>query len=361
MINKEFFKQVDEIAIERELNKDDIYEIMKKAFEKAYQKVYGLTSCRVQINPERSEINLYQLRLVVNAYSLLKNTDGVDEILIEDASKLRGNKNVKVGQIIEIPVSIKDLGRLGATVAKQTYNNSIKSLEREKAYEYFKSLEGEMINATVTDTNENYIFLSIGRNIHTILPLKELLPNDDPKTGDYLKVFIRKVEPTTRDPKVLVSRNDRNLINRLLETYIPEIGEGIIEVKGIARDPGDRTKIAVFSNDPNVDAIGSCVGEGGTRIKEIVDALNGEKIDLYKWSENIPELIANSLQPAQVTKVLSVDPKTKSSIVIVPDDQLSLAIGKQGQNVRLAVQSCGWKIDIKSLKDAFDEGLIELS
>lgn len=360
MVNKEFFKFVDEIAAERELNKDEIYEIMKKAFTYAYKKLYDSTSCKVTINPDKHEINLYGIKKVVEEIQddLLED-DGIDQILVEDARKLKGKSTVKAGQIIEIPVGIKELGRSGASAAKQVFNQSIKSLEREKAYNYFKNQEGEMINAEIVDINENFVILNVGKGVTTALPKKELLVNDNPKSGDFIKVFIRKVEQTTRDPKVYVTRNDRNLINRLLETYIPEIASGIIEVKGLARDAGDRTKIAVYSNDPQVDAIGSCVGEGGERIKEIVAALNGEKIDLYQWSANPEELIANSLQPATVTKVLSIDPKEKSSIVIVPDDQLSLAIGKQGQNVRLAVQSCGWKIDIKSLKDAFDEGLIE--
>ena len=145
-----------------------------------------------------------------------------------------------------------------------------------------------------------------------------------------------------------------------MENYIPEIKNGVIEIKGIARDPGDRTKIALFSNDEKVDAIGSCVGEGGARIREIVNALGGEKVDLYKWSEDPEELIANSLQPASVTRVLSIDVKNKTSQVVVPDDHLSLAIGKQGQNVRLAVQSCGWKIDIMPTSEAYEKGLINI-
>jgi N utilization substance protein A len=163
---------------------------------------------------------------------------------------------------------------------------------------------------------------------------------------------------TTKDPKVSVSRTDRALVIRLMENFIPEIKSGIIEIKGIARDPGDRSKIALYSNDPKVDAIGSCVGEGGSRIRDIVNALGGEKVDLYKWSEVPEELISNSLQPANVTKVLSIDPKTKSSVVVVPNDHLSLAIGKSGQNVRLAVQSCGWKIDIMPVTEAYEKGLL---
>ena len=360
MISKEFYKNLNDVSENRELPKEDLYEIVKRAFVYAFKKIFGNESCRVVLNPDKQEINIYKVERVVEEYSQTPAEDGISEILLENARKLKGKSNVKVGQIIETPVAMSELGRQGANMMKSTFNQSLKQLEREKAEAYFKNLEGEMIKAKVVDVKEDFLILDIGRNITTFLPKKELLVNDKPMVGDYLRVFIRKVEHTNKDPKVYVSRNDRNLINRLLETYIPEIAEGIIEVKGIARDPGDRCKIAVYSNDPNVEAVGACVGEGGSRIKEIIDALNGEKIDLYKWSPNIEETIANSVQQSQVTKELNVDPKTKTSVAIVPDDELSLAIGKSGQNVRLAVQSSGWKIDIKSLKQAFDEGLVNL-
>ena len=360
MISKEFYKNLNLVSEARELPKEDLYEIIKRAFIYAFKKKYGNESCKVVLNPDKQEINLYKVEKVVEEYSEGPQEDGIAEILITDARKLKGKSNVKVGQIIETPVPMAELSRPAVNMMKSTFNQSLKQLEREKAENYFKELEGEMILAKVVEVKDDFLILDIGRNITTFLPKKELLVNDHPKAGDTLRVFIRKVEHTNKDPKVYVSRNDKNLISRLLETYIPEIAEGIIEVKGIARDPGDRTKIAVYSNDPNVEAIGACVGEGGVRIKEIIDALNGEKIDLYKWSPNIEETIANSLQPATVTKVINVDPKTKTSIAIVPDEELSLAIGKSGQNVRLAVQSSGWKIDIKSLKQAFDEGLVNL-
>ncbi len=360
MISKEFFKNLNEVAEQRDLAKEDIYEIIKKALVYAYKKAFGDDSCKITLNPDKQEINIYKVFRVVDHLSDEVTEDSIKEILVDEARKFKGKSNAKVGQIIEIPVTIDELGRQGASQMKSMFNQSLKQLEREKAEAYFKNLEGEMIQAKVVDVKDDFLILNIGRNLTTFLPKKELLINDNFQVGDFVRVFIKKVEHTNKEPKVYVTRNDRNLINRLLETYIPEIATGVIEVKGIARDPGDRCKIAVYSNDPNVEAIGACVGEGGERIKEIINALNGEKIDLYKWSPNIEETIANSLQPATVTKVLNVDPKTKTSIVIVPDDELSLAIGKSGQNVRLAVQSCGWKIDIKSLKEAFDEGLVEL-
>ena len=210
----------------------------------------------------------------------------------------------------------------------------------------------------IDEKHDNQLVLSIGNGISTLLPRKELLKSDEVNVGDHINVYISSVEQGTKGPRVFVSRNDKHFVIRLLEQYVSEIHDGIVEIKGIARDPGDRSKIALYSNDPKIDAIGSCVGEAGLRIRQIVDALGGEKVDLYKWSENPEELIANSLQPAAVTKVLSVDVKEKSSVVIVPDDHLSLAIGKMGQNVRLAVQSCGWKIDIMPVSEAYDKGLL---
>ncbi len=360
MISKEFYKNLNLISKEYELSTEDLYEIIRKSLVYAFKRCFGHESCRIVLNPDKQEIHIYKVERVVEELSKGQPEDGISEILVEDARKLKGKSTVKVGQVIETPVPLDEISRQGANMMKVTFSQGLKQLIREKAEAYFKDLEGEMIKAKVIDVKDDFLVLDIGRSVTTYLPKKELLPNDNPREGEYLRVFIKKVEHTNKEPKVYVSRNDRNLINRLLETYIPEIANGIIEVKGIARDPGDRTKIAVYSNDENVEAIGACVGEGGSRIREIIDALNGEKIDLYKWSPNIEETIANSLQPATVTKVLNVDPKTKTSVAIVPDDELSLAIGKSGQNVRLAVQSSGWKIDIKSLKQAFDEGLITL-
>ncbi|MDE5868278.1 MAG: transcription termination factor NusA, partial [Anaeroplasmataceae bacterium] len=280
------------------------------------------------------------------------------EMLLEDAKKIKSS--YKVGDLVYQQENLKNYSRTTILSAGNVYKQGVRTLEREKAYQYFKSLENEMINAEISNIGDRFITLKLGFNVTTILPLNELLPNDRLVIGNYIRVYVKKVEQTTKEPKVVVSRNERNLVTRLLENYIPEIKSGVIEIKGLARDAGDRTKIALYSNDEKVDAIGSCVGEGGSRIKEIVNALGGEKVDLYKWSENPEELITNSLQPASVTRVLKIDPKNKTSQVVVPDDHLSLAIGKQGQNVRLAVQSCGWKIDIMPTSEAYEKGLINI-
>ena len=356
MINKEFFKNAEDVAQAKGITVEDVYEQIKKGLVNSFKKIYGNTSCRVVINPEKNEILLFSVHKVVENYSEELDPEQPQEMLLEDAKKIKSS--YKVGDIVEQQINIKGFGRTAIGAAKSVYTQGIRTIEREKAYNYYKDLEDEMVTGEVSNIGEKYIVIDLGYNVTSTLPLSELLPNDHFNIGDSIRVYIKKVEQTTKEPKVSISRTDRQLVTRLMENYIPEIKSGIIEIKGIARDPGDRSKIALYSNDPKVDAIGSCVGENGSRIREIVNALGGEKVDLYKWSDQPEELIANSLQPASVTKVLSVDPKTKTSVVVVPDEHLSLAIGKSGQNVRLAVQSCGWKIDIMPTSAAYEKGLL---
>ncbi len=366
MINKEFFKLAEEDAEARGFDLDEVLGCMERALIGAFKKEHGNTSCKVEFKKDKNEIILYSIHKVVEEYTVYDEENPVleteepvyAEMLLADAKKIKSS--IKVGDILTQTENLKNYKRLTILSASNVYKQGIRTLEREKAYHYFKELENEMITAEVANIGERFLTLSLGFNVTSILMLSELLPNDSFKIGDFIRVYVKKVEQTTKEPKVIVSRTERNLVTRLLENYIPEIKEGIIEIKGIARDPGDRTKIAIYSNSPDVDAIGSCVGEGGARIKEIVNALGGEKVDLYQWSAVPEELIANSLQPASVTKVLEVDVKNKTSRVVVPDDHLSLAIGKQGQNVRLAVQSCGWKIDIMPTSEAYEKGLIQI-
>lgn len=357
MVSKDFFENIKKVAEENGMSEDEILEITKRAIAKSAQKQSGLTSV-VEINPEKNMIRVFTVQKVVEAYTPDDSEEApeMSEILLEDAKAIKSS--YKVGDVIKTEVNPKEFDRQTARSAKSTFGSDLKAAERKRAYEYFKSCEGEMIVAAVVDRNDRFVFLDLGQGVTTVLPLGELLKNDSFGIGDNIKVYVKKVEETSKNPKVVVSRSDKNLVTRLLEMNIEEIKSGIVEIKGIARDAGDRCKIAIYSNDSKVDALGACVGEGGSRIKEVVNALNGEKIDLYKWSENPEELIANSLQPAHVTKVLNIDPKTKTSLAIVPDDQLSLAIGKNGQNVRLAVMSCGWKIDIKPTSEAYNEGLL---
>lgn len=366
MINKAFFENAQEVAESKGISVQDVYDNFAKGLKNSFKKIYGHSSCKVDINPDKNEILLYGVYQVVDELPTeedLENEEVAEEdeiakITLAEAKTIK--KSAKIGDIITKQENIKDLSRTAIGAVKSVYTQGMRTRQRELAYEHFKELENEMVIGEVTNINDKYITLNLGYNVTTSLPVSEKLVNDNFQIGDNIRVYIKKVEQTSKDPKVQVSRSDRNLVTRLMENYIPEIKSGIIEIKGIARDPGDRSKIALFSNDPQVDAIGSCVGTGGDRIKKIVDALGGEKVDLYKWDENPEELIKNSLQPAAVTTVLEVNVKDKSSKVVVPDEQLSLAIGKSGQNVRLAVQSCGWKIDIMPTSEAYEKGLIKL-
>ena len=368
MINKAFFENAKEVAESKGISVQDVYDNFAKGLVNSFKKIYGHSSCKVDINPEKNEILLYGVYQVVDELPTeeeLENEELDEEeenpiakITLAEAKAIKSS--AKVGDIITKQENIKNLSRTAIGAVKSVYTQGMRTRQREIAYEHFKELENEMVIAEVTNITDKYITLNLGYNVVTSLPVSEKLANDNFEIGDNIRVYIKKVEQTSKNPKVSVSRSDRNLVTRLMENYIPEIKSGIIEIKGIARDPGDRSKIALFSNDPQVDAIGSCVGTGGERIKKIVDALGGEKVDLYKWDENPEELIKNSLQPASVTAVLEVNAKDKTSKVVVPDEQLSLAIGKSGQNVRLAVQSCGWKIDIMPTSEAYEKGLLKL-
>ena len=365
MIKKDFFVEAQNLAEARGIDVEDVYEIFKKALENSYKKMYNSTSCRIEIKPEKFSILVYSVRKVVSEYTDYNSltdeekeafSNDVDEILLEDAKKIK--EKAKVGDIIEYQVNLKDFGRTAVLASKSITTQGVRTKQRENTYDYFKKLENEMVTAEIANITEKAIILDLGNSGYATMPKSEVGPTEEMEIGKRFTVYIKSVEQTNKDPKILVTRSDKQLVIRLMENHIPEIADGTIEIKGIARDPGDRSKVAIYSNKESVDAIGSCVGEGGQRIKDVVNALGGEKIDLYKWSEDPVELITNSLQPASVTRVLSVDPKTKSSVVVVPDEHLSLAIGKSGQNVRLAVQSCGWKIDIMPVSEAYKKGLL---
>ena len=354
MTSKEFYKQLELLAEEKGLTLEQLLEAFEKGLINGYKREHGNTSVRVEFKPEKHEINMFTRRIVIAS---MEDRDPECEILpiLLHQAKEKFHR-AKVGDIVEEPVNIKEFGRLAAGQVKQILNQNIKAFERENLYKYFKNLENEMIGAIVIAEDENQLTLNIGQGVSTILPRKELLKNDQVHVGDRITVYISSVATDTKGVKVYVSRNDKHFVIRLLEQYVPEIKEGIIEIKGLARESGERTKIALYSNDPSVEAIGSTVGEGGSRIKYVTNALGGEKIDLYEWSEDPKTLIAHALQPCQVIAVINVDPINKTSLAIVPDDQLSLAIGKNGQNVRLAVQSSNWKIDIKPESVARNQG-----
>jgi transcription termination/antitermination protein NusA len=352
MISKEFFKALEQIELEKGIDRHKILDVFAKGLLNAYKKDFnGQQNAEVVYNEDKYEIQIITRTTVVEEVD--PEVEKGTQITLEEAQELK--KNAKIGDVIEQRVTPKDFGRIAASSAKQMLTQGLKQLEREKNYDIFVKKTGEMVIAEVVAVSADFVTLDVGYDTETSIPAKDLAPQTL-QVGDQIRVYITKVELTPKGPKVFVSRTDRNLVKRLMENAIPELHEGVIEIVGIARDPGDRSKICVASHNPKVDPVGACLGKNGSRIKDVIDSLGGEKIDIYKYSDDPVELIKNAIQPAKVTHVI-IDPKDHSAIAIVPDDQLSLAIGKKGQNARLAVQSSGWKIDIKSAADAEIQGI----
>ncbi len=349
MISKDFFRALDMIAAEKGLEKEKILEVMGRGLLNAYKKVHNTSeNARIDFNEEKNEIMLSA------EYVVVKEVLNPGEISLAVAKKRK--KSAKLGDVITIKEKIKDFGRIAASSAKQILTQGLKQLEREKAYDVFKEKENEMITTEIVALNKDFVTLDLGQNLETSLPRKELLKSDDIHVSARLKVYITKVEMTTKGPKVFVSRTDKNLVKRLIEQVCPEIMDGTVEIMGIARDPGDRSKVAVYSHDPNVDPVGAVVGYKGSRILEVLEALQGERIDIYKWSSKPIELIASAMEPAKIIAI-NPDKKKKQALIIVKDKDLTAAIGVRGQNAKLAAQSSGWKIEIKSISQAKEEGI----
>ena len=370
MISKGFYEQLETIAAERHIEIDDVLAAVKVALIKACQLEGCTGAIDVEFNHEQKNIRIYESFIVVDEI----DPEGPEgQILLEQAKEIRAR--VRVGSEFRHEVKFTQIGRKGATRFKQIFIQGLKELGGKRAYEYFKEKEGEVVSAHIIKKTDSALGLNIGLDVITFMPIEEVLPGEKCEVGMNIKVCITKVEAhnlgydenmyldaqtrtkveeTGKGPKVFVSRSNKDLIKRLFEMYIPEVASGVIEVMAIAREPGSRTKVAVKSNNINVDAKGSCVGMQGQRVRQINEALAGERIDIFVWQNDPVQLIAQALTPARVISVLA-DPETKKSTVIVPDDQFSLAIGKGGQNVRLASLTTGWKIDIKDETAAYRE------
>jgi transcription termination/antitermination protein NusA len=283
------------------------------------------------------------------------------EIALPDALKL--DRNAEIGSTVRDERQPADFGRIAAQTAKQVILQRIHEAERDAVYDFYHQKEGELITGTVqsVDYRSNAVTVTLSKKAEGILAAEDQLPNDRYRIGQSVRCLLAEVTKGTRGPQIRLSRTHRNMLRRLLEREIPEIYSGTVEVKSIAREPGQRSKVAVFASQPGVDPVGSCVGLRGTRIQNIVDELNGEKIDVVEWSSEVRNFISNALSPARPSDtILLEDGDVRTAIVVVPDRQLSLAIGKEGQNARLAAKLTGWRIDIKSETEAATEGLSEL-
>lgn len=353
MTSKSFFESLEAIAIERSLAIEDVLAKVEIAMGVACRDTQYNGDIKLEVDFEKKRVRVFEYKYVVEEF-----TEGnKGEISVEEAQALKPRSKMKPGMEIRTEVEFTKFGRKAAGKFKNTFNNELKNLEREEAYNFFSEKAGEIITATVNDVNQNFVTFMIGKGIFASMPLSESVPGEEFKPGDQKKVYITKVEKTTKGPKVYLSRNNKEIVKRLFELTIPEISDGTIEIMGIARDPGSRTKIGVLATKPNLDPKGACVGQGGLRIKSINEALNNEKIDIFTWKNDPIDLVAEALLPARSLSVIIDDKKSKQATVIVRDDQFSLAIGRAGQNVRLASFAIDWRIDIKRFSDAIKEGI----
>lgn len=339
-MNAEFIAALDQIAQEKNISKEVLLETVEVALINAYKKDYGAGhQVRVTIDREDGTIHILESKTIVETVE-----NDQTEMSLEQARKY--SAKYEIGDVVEYDVTPTSYGRIAAQTAKQVVVQRIREAERDLLYNQFVSLEHELVTGVVRRVERKNVIVEIG-NTETVLTAEEQPETEAYEIGERIKLYVAEVKRTTKGSKIVVSRSNVGLVKRLFEREVAEIQDGIVEIKSISRDPGSRTKLAVASLDENVDPIGACIGNKGSRVQSIVDELHGEKIDIIKYSDDPEEYIKAALAPAQVISV-ELDEESKSCHVVVPDFQLSLAIGKRGQNACLAAKLTGWKIDIKS-------------
>lgn len=343
----EFIEALSEIEREKGISKDVLIEAIEAALISSYKRNFNTAqNVRVDINRLTGVIKVFARKTVVDEV-----LDPRLEISIDAAREI--HPNYHMDDIAEIEVTPRDFGRIAAQTAKQVVTQRIREAERGLIYDAFIDKEEDIVTGIVQRQDLRNIYVDLGK-VEALLPLNELMPTEKFKQGDRIKAYITKVENTTKGPQILLSRTHPGLLKRLFELEVPEIFEGVVEIRSVAREAGYRSKIAVHSRNPEVDPVGSCVGPKGQRVQTIVSELRGEKIDIVRWSDQIQDFVANALSPSKVLEVVVYETE-KVARVIVPDYQLSLAIGIKGQNARLAAKLTGWKIDIKSETQAEQE------
>ena len=347
-MNQEFIGALKEIVKDKGISEDLLFTTIEDALVAAYKKNYaGPTSSaqnvKVTIDRESGEIHVYSQKIVVEEVF-----DNVTEIALEEAQEIKPTYDLD--DVVDFEVTPKNFGRVAAQLAKGVVTQRIREAERSIIYGEYKEKEYDIITGTVLREDKGNVFVNIGK-LETAIGPNEQIPREKYKFNEKIKLYVVEVKNTSKGAQIIVSRTHPGLVKRLFELEVPEIYEGVVEIKSISREAGSRSKIAVVSHDENVDPMGACVGPKGARVQNIVNELKGEKIDIIKWSKNPEEFIASSLSPAKVVSV-TVDEDSKSAKVVVEDNQLSLAIGKEGQNVRLAAKLTNWKIDIKSKSQA---------
>lgn len=382
MESKKFKQAVDLLVSEKGISEDTIYEAMELALTSAYKKNYNsLANVRVEIDRNTGDIHVYSFKTVVDReeenkykkfsdidFSTINEDDPEDDggeilpfvyderihLTLEEARKIV--PDIKLGETIEEEVTPADFGRVAAATAKQVVIQKIREAEKNVIIDEFNDKQDEMITGIVAMEDQRNYYIDLGKT-QGILPKSECIPGEEIKMGSSLKTYITKVDSNTKGPVILLSRNHYNFVKRLFELEIPEVNDGTIMVYSVARDAGNRTKIAVYSEVSNVDAVGSCIGEKGTRINRIIKELNGEKIDVIPYDKDASKFIANALSPAKNLQVFITDEMKKEAMVLVDNDNLSLAIGKKGSNVKLAARLTKFKLDVKTLEQAKEEGI----
>lgn len=339
-MSKELVKAMQVLEEEKGISRQVIKEALESALALAYKKNYDQAqNVEVQFDENKGTIKVYSVKEVVET-----NYDSTLEISLEEALKI--NRAYEIGDKIKFEVTPKDFGRIATQTAKHVIMQRIREAERENIFEEFSQYVDEIMTGTVERQDHRFIYVNIGR-VEAIMPLGEQIPSEQFEPDQRIKVYVAKVDKTSKGPQIVVSRAHNDFLRRLFEQEVPEIYDGTVEVMAIAREAGDRAKVAVRSRDKNIDPVGTCVGPRGQRVQAIVNELNGENMDIIEWNEDPVVFIQNALSPAQVIKV-DFNEEAHACIVVVPDNQLSLAIGKRGQNARLAARLTTYKIDIKS-------------
>jgi transcription termination/antitermination protein NusA len=344
MAKAELVTAIKQLTAERDLPMDIVIEAVEEALAATYKRQYGAApEVRVKLDTDTGEFQVFAEKTVV-----IDVQDEGEQISLKDAEGYPGQPGLN--EIVEVEVTPPNFGRIAAQTAKQTILQRIQEAERDLIFEEFSNREGEILNGIIERVESRGIVVNLGK-AESVLPPAEQVPRERYRINQRLKVYLVKVDRGVRMPQLIVSRAHRGLVRRLFEVEVPEIFNGTVEMKAIAREPGSRTKVAVQARQEGIDPVGACVGMRGVRIQNVVNELNGEKIDVVQWAEKAEVFVANALSPAQVLEVEVVESERRA-IVTVPDAQLSLAIGKEGQNARLAAKLTGWRVDIKKKSDA---------
>jgi len=351
----DFLRALDEIEREKGVSKEIIFDSLEKALLKSYEKNFGeYENVKININRTTGKVELFAIKTVVQVVE-----DNITEISLDEAKAISTKYNLED----EVPIKLKtmDFGRVAAQTARNIVIQKIKDAEREVIYNDFQDKERELISGQIQRIDRNNLFINLGK-LEAIVTPPEQIKNEVYRVGERLKFYVKEVKNTPKGAQVLLSRSDVNFVLRLFELEVPEILDGTVEIQSIAREPGSRTKISVFSKNDDVDPVGACVGYKRSRVSSIIKELRGEKIDIIVYSKDVKEYLSNSLSPSEVVVVFTNESENRAR-VIVPDSQLSLAIGKEGQNARLAAKLTNWRIDIKGLekyKEDVENGLIEV-